>query len=56
MYQLESYGTGQKPVRGFCKHCNETSVCTEGGEFIDWATVGIQRNTISVLLSVEQVL
>jgi hypothetical protein len=31
--ELDSYGSGQGPVAGFCEHGNDPSVSIKGGEF-----------------------
>jgi hypothetical protein len=35
---LDSCGSGQELVAGFCEHGNEPSSSIKGGEFIDWLT------------------
>jgi hypothetical protein len=34
-YGLNSSGSGQEPVVGYCEHSNKSTDPTKGGEFLD---------------------
>jgi len=44
---LDSTGSGQKPMSGFCEHGNETSLCIKAPNLLmSWATINFSRKIL----------